>query len=387
MRGLTHFIVGIAIATFFKSLVTGAAVEDSLLILLGGIFGLLPDTIDFKFMVYLEEHDVTIDPHPDRMDPKEIAERLAEAINRAGEMKPGKMLKVKLHTVRLGPDLWQQYSVFFNTREKRVEVRIGPQVTTGGIPVPGTEPPAGKAEASARFKPNLIETYGKPTEIKGFSGPSFGFMKRKDGSVEVVFIPFHRQAGHSLTLGLMLAAAVGAILRSWTALLVAFLGWVGHIIFDSYGHMGGNLLWPVTRRRTGGLQLVSASDPFWNSLIVYSCVAIILWNLNEYNAGVSQSYTVPAISSLGLPLYLLLVVCLPWSIIGLIYMQMRARARAAEVVTPAAGGVAAVAEEEREPEEDVYLPPVAKPPLPLRVLGVLAAFILFGMLFWLGPAL
>ncbi|MEM1689593.1 MAG: metal-dependent hydrolase [Candidatus Hadarchaeales archaeon] len=387
MRGLTHFIVGLTIATFFKSLVFGAAAEDSLIILLGGIFGLLPDTIDFKFLIYMEEHDTVIDPHPDKIDPKEIAEKVAEGINKAAEMKPGKMYKIKLHTIRLGPDLWRQYSVFFNAKEKKVEVRVGPHVTTSGVPIPGTEPPEEKAYASAKFKPNIIETYGKPTEIKGFGGPSFGFLKREDGSVEIIFIPFHRRAGHSITLGLLLSAVVGAILRNWIAWLVAFLGWLGHIIFDSYGHMGGNLFWPFTKKRLGGLQLVSASDPFWNSLIVYSCMAIILWNLNKYNALVSSSYAVPAILRLGLPIYLLLIICVPWSIIGIVYLWLRGRAAAGEVATPATAGVAAVAEEEREPDEDLFVPTVPKPPLILRILGISVLFILFGFLFWLGPSL
>jgi len=387
MRGLTHFIVGIAVATFFKSLVVGAAVEDSLLILLGGIFGLLPDTIDFKLLAYMEEHDMVVDPHPDRVDPEEIAGKIAEGINRASELEPGRMLKIRLHTVRLGPDLWRQYSVFFNAKERRVEVRVGPQVTASGAPIPGTEPPEERAAASASFRPEIVDTYGRPTEIRGFGGPSFGFLKREDGRVEVVFIPFHRRAGHSLALGLLLSAAVGAVLRSWAAWLVAFLGWVGHILFDSYGRMGGSIFWPFWKKRLGGLQLVTASDPFWNSFAVYSCVALILWNLNRYNALVSSSYTVPGMSGLGLPLYLLLVVGIPWSVIGLVYMWLRRRAPGAEAAAPAAGGVAAAAEEEAEPEEDEYAPAAGRPPLIARILGVAAVPVLFGLLYWLGPSL
>ena len=52
MKGITHFITGIAIATFFPEVVRGAG-EGALLPVLGGIAGILPDTIDFKFVRYL----------------------------------------------------------------------------------------------------------------------------------------------------------------------------------------------------------------------------------------------------------------------------------------------------------------------------------------------
>lgn len=52
MKGIAHFITGVAIATLFPEVV-GRAAEGSLLPVLGGIAGLLPDTLDFKFVRYL----------------------------------------------------------------------------------------------------------------------------------------------------------------------------------------------------------------------------------------------------------------------------------------------------------------------------------------------
>ena len=49
MKGLTHFISGIAVATFFPQAVHMATQDQSFILCLGGIFGILPDTLDFKF--------------------------------------------------------------------------------------------------------------------------------------------------------------------------------------------------------------------------------------------------------------------------------------------------------------------------------------------------
>lgn len=174
MKGLTHFMMGMMVASFFKSLVLGAALEDSLIILLGGIFGLMPDTLDFKFSIYMERNDVVIDPDPYDVRPQEIANTIAAEINRASTLEPGKMRKVQLHTLRLGPDLWQFYSIFFDTRKNEVVVRVGPHVTMSGTKFLGTEPPADKALGVAKYSPKLIERYGRPSNIGGSAAPPLG---------------------------------------------------------------------------------------------------------------------------------------------------------------------------------------------------------------------
>ena len=71
MKGISHFLAGIAAATFVPGVVESAA-QGSYLIVLGGFFGLLPDTLDFKFARYFERH-VDIDPDPGNLDPWIIA--------------------------------------------------------------------------------------------------------------------------------------------------------------------------------------------------------------------------------------------------------------------------------------------------------------------------
>lgn len=390
MKGITHFIMGIMALTFIKSFMVGAVLEDSLVIMLGGIFGLMPDTLDFKFLLYMETHDVVIDPDPYDMRPHEIANKVAEAINRAGTLKPGKMMKLQLHTLRLGPDLWQSYSLFFDTRNNEVIVSVGPHVTMSGVPCLGTEPPADKALGATKFTPKLINRYGKKTTLKGFSGPTYGFLKKKDGSVEVVFIPWHRRSGHSLTVG-ALFALIGYLLTNRPVIALAiFVPWTLHLILDQLGSMGNNLFWPLTKQRTGGLYIVNAGHPFWNSFVVYSCMALILWNMNRFNLLANPMYVAFG-ADFPTWLYLFLAILIPWLILGAIYViyqvKFKPKERPTEVLAPIAGAAAQTATELPEGQVDYEGAEQPKPPLWLRSMGFVVLGLVLVLLYVYGGSL
>jgi membrane-bound metal-dependent hydrolase YbcI (DUF457 family) len=322
MRGFTHFIMGAAIVTFFASAMEGVqpVVGHSFIILIGAFFGLLPDTLDFKIMQYIETHHVEIDPDPKDPKPQDAAEKIASAINRASELPPGQMIKLRLHTTRLSAEWWRYYTVFFNTRRKEVEVQIGPKTNiVGEYFLPGSEPPAEKAFGAAKFNPEVIDPYGKPSRVAGFSGPSFGFLKRKDGKVEVVFLPWHRRSVHSLTaagffglFGYLIASLLGSQMAHVYGLAI-FLPYALHVLIDSYGHMGSNLFWPFTRQRTPGLGFLRASDPFWNFFAVYTCVMFMFWNMNKYALNPQHKVFGPEVPFW---YFLLLAVVLPWVLLG-----------------------------------------------------------------------
>ncbi len=298
MKGIAHFVSGVAAATFFPAAVQMAQENTSLILVLGGIFGILPDTLDFKFARFFEGADVEIDPHPDRPDPQAMAETVAAAIDRAHET--GKTTSVQFHTMKLGADLWRQYAIFFDTEASEVVIRIGPVVNTSQVPFPESEldAPPGRAKTKAR----MIQTYDAESKVDIFSGPSFEFAPSQGGdAVEVIFLPWHRRWSHSLTLAAVLGAAmflVGAAL-GWlgnpgdpaAALglgglcgLISGLAAAAHILEDQLGHMGSNLFYPFTRKRMAGLKLLRSGDAIPNFLTVWASLVIILFNLDRFSA-------------------------------------------------------------------------------------------------------
>ncbi len=316
MKGIAHFLTGVAIATCFPEVVRGAA-DGSLLPLLGGIAGILPDTLDFKFVRYFERYDEEIDPGPEP-DAREIAERLAGAMRRAYET--GRPQNVMLHTIRLGADLWRQYAVRFDPSWNEVLVRTGPIVNTAQIPLPGSEPslptlpsngevfpsnptgeeahsgPSTEGEARAKVGVPMAPTHDEEIKVDIFSGPSFKF-ERRDDQLHIHFLDWHRRWTHSLTLAVTLGlgtAGTAALTESLTrgsltrmplwAGLVAALGLTGHALQDQLGYMGSNLFYPFTRGRIAGLRLLRSGDAVPNFLTVWTSVALILFNLDRFSA-------------------------------------------------------------------------------------------------------
>lgn len=297
MKGFTHFISGVAVATFFPEAVYLAQDKLSMILVLGGIFGILPDTLDFKLARFFELADFEIDPDPDHPDPQAMAETVAAAIDRAHES--GETTSVQFHTVKLGADLWRQYAIFFDTTDGEVLVRMGPVVTTSQVPFPDSEMdvPEGRARTQAR----LVQTYDAETKVDIFSGPSFEFAPApKDDAVEIIFLPWHRRWSHSFTLSALLGVAL--------FLLGTALGWLGnpgdslaalgfgalcgliaglasavHVLEDQLGHMGSNLLYPFTKKRTSGLKLVRSGDAIPNFLTVWTSLVLILFNLDRFS--------------------------------------------------------------------------------------------------------
>jgi membrane-bound metal-dependent hydrolase YbcI (DUF457 family) len=291
MKGIAHFVTGVAIATCFPEVVERAA-DGSLLPVLGGIAGILPDTLDFRFVRYFEQYDLAIDPGPEP-NADQIAEQLAAAMRQAYES--GEPQRVKLHTIRLGPDAWRRYTIRFQPEQRAIAVRIGPIVDTGQAPLPGSAPEEA-ASARVTLDAPLVHTYDDAIAVDIFSGPSFTF-ERRDDRLRVRFLAWHRRWSHSLTLATALglgAAGVAALLQLltggavtrtplWAGLLVA-LGMTGHILEDQLGFMGSNLLYPFTRERTIGLQLIRSGDAIPNFLTVWTAVALILFNLDRFSA-------------------------------------------------------------------------------------------------------
>ncbi len=324
VKGIAHFVTGVAIATFFPEVVQQAA-QGSLLPVLGGIAGILPDTLDFKFARYFERYDLEIDPGP-QPDARQIAESLVQAMRRAYET--GRPQNVMLHTIRLGADLWRQYIIRFDPAQNEVAVRVGPVVNTGQVPFPGSEPPDA-VEARLKVGVPMVHTYDAENRVDIFSGPSFKFERRGD-RLHVHFLDWHRRWSHSLTLAAALGLAAagvavliealtrGALSRTplWVG-LVTGLGFAGHILEDQLGFMGSNLFYPFTKGRAMGLRLLRSGDAIPNFLTVWTAVALILFNLDRFSA-------TPLLDP---GVYLLLAVGLPLVVLGGLYQLQRRKAQ------------------------------------------------------------
>lgn len=283
MKGIAHFSAGVAVASCLPGVVAAAAEGRPLYFILAGIFGLLPDTIDFRFARFFARHECEVVPDPNRPDPCMIADGIAMAVNRAAET--GKPFNVKLRTVRIGADLWQQFTVTFDTAARRVEVAYGPVVDTGGNPVEGVGQETGGLTASAPLLCPIQLDYLAATRVDIFDGPLFCMEPQPDGSVVPRFIPWHREWSHSFPMALLCALAAG-LLWDLLAAAVVFAAWSAHILVDQTGFMGSRLFFPFGKARTPGLKWTHSGDALPNFGIVWFCCLLIFWNLSRPVIGV-----------------------------------------------------------------------------------------------------
>ena len=296
MKGFTHFISGMAVASFFPQAVHMAAQESSFILCLGGLFGILPDTLDFKLAKYFYKSDFEVKPDPNKLDAREIANGVAQAVNKAIETGKG---TVQLHTMQIASNRWRSYLLRFDTKTSEICVDIGPEVDTGQIPFDGTElTDPEKAHARVKVNCEFYQQFDKVSNIAIMTGPCFEFAKRDDGKMEIVFLPWHRQWSHSFTLGMLIAFLVGLVtyftipegphpelytIPRWMLYpLIILFGSMVHIIEDSTGFMGNNLFYPFTKGRTNGLGFMSASEGIPNFFFVWTSVICILYNLDRF---------------------------------------------------------------------------------------------------------
>ncbi|MEM4532545.1 MAG: hypothetical protein QXU89_02670, partial [Desulfurococcaceae archaeon] len=63
MRGWTHYLSGLVMSTFFPNLLADLSMGNPLPVI-SGLYGYLPDFLDFKFKRFLWKRDIVIDPSP-----------------------------------------------------------------------------------------------------------------------------------------------------------------------------------------------------------------------------------------------------------------------------------------------------------------------------------
>lgn len=289
MKGFAHFMTGLAATSLFPFAVQSAAEGNPLYFILGGAFGLLPDTLDFKVYRYLYRHDLDLMADARTPDPGRIANELAGAVVAAACDPRGR--RVKLNTLQCGADRWLRYRLEFDEGAGEIRVVMGPVVDTGQQPVPGAkaqEETLGRAHVPVPMRLD----YAGPVTVDIFDGPSFLFKKEGD-SVTLHFLPWHRSWTHSLVIGAgfgLLAWVLwaahhvpgsgwGAALTGWKPAAVITAAYSAHILADQCGVMGSNLFYPLTRWRQRGLGLMHSGDARPNFLAVWFSMALIYANL------------------------------------------------------------------------------------------------------------
>ena len=279
MKGISHFVTGVAVSSFFPWSVTAAQEGNPLYFILGGAFGLLPDTLDFKFYRFFYKHDVYVDPDIENPSPQTIADEIAAAIDLATD--ENREVRLKLNTIRLGVDYWQQYAVRMDGESGEVQVRFGPVVNTGQVAVPGTKSEGGEIGRAVTRHP-FHNTYSIVSTIDIFDGPSYSFLPEKEGPTEIHFLPWHRTWSHSLLTGVFFGLLVWTLF-GWQAAIIVPLAFGSHCLEDQLGFLGSNLFWPITKKRFQGIRSMHATDGFPNLACVWLCTVLIFWNLYRFS--------------------------------------------------------------------------------------------------------
>lgn len=290
MKGITHFSIGVAVAACCPSVVQNVPSGSSgWLLVLGGIFGLLPDTLDFRISRFWARRDIEVIPDPLHVDPALIASAVAEAVRRAWEY--GRPVRLKLNTVPTGSYRWRRYTVTFDSGRRRVAVKIGPEVTAGQVPIPGTDPTEPRDAESPLVCPVSID-YEATVKIDIFEGPLLTFHPEGHHRVRMRFIEWHRGWSHSLPVAVGWGIAGGLCLRSVSGGCVIAGAYAAHVITDQLGFMGSSLWFPFSRRRVPGWLRMHSGAAFWNFSFVWFSLCLILGQMAAQAAGSDGSVLV-----------------------------------------------------------------------------------------------
>ena len=371
MKGITHFMSGVAVATCFPVAIESVYASKGLLIPLGGMFGIMPDTLDFRIARYIWDYQRSVQLSEDDLDPKKAAEAVAQAIDDAWNT--GEMVTLRLDVIRVSSSYYRTYIIYVDDEAKEVTAVIGSLKTMSQVMeklehmpskaamtksiaergvaatyqelfeelpcLPGTAPTENNWH-TAKFEATVQHTYYRETEIGIFSGPDFAFHRSGD-EIRIDFIPWHRTWSHSLTMGLVMGPIAFALTARWELLTAGdWSGWLAsgtgaaffigilafwvHVFEDQLGHLGSNLFWPFTKFRTVGMKLSTAASPVANISTNWLAFSIIIWNLNA-NAP-TPAFTLPYAENLpggfadwnyylaSLGVYVLLTLVLPFTV-------------------------------------------------------------------------
>ncbi len=277
MKGIAHFVTGVAMASCFPVAVQAGLDGNPLYFILGGCFGLLPDTLDFKIGRFFYKYDMEIAPDPNAPDAEMVADAIAGAINVVYHNK--RAVNIKLDTVRAGNDLWYRYKILLNGAERKVIVQFAEAVDTGMHTVSKIKStPHNKLNAEKTIDCDIDIDYMSEISVDILDGPVLRIEPSSSRRVTIHFLPWHRSWSHSFIIAL-LAALTGVVIWDGLAGGIIFLAWSAHVIVDQLGFMGCNLFYPFTHRRHDGFRFIHSGEPLPNLFLVWAGILFIFWNL------------------------------------------------------------------------------------------------------------
>lgn len=298
MKGFTHCVSGVAVASLFPAVVQSAQEGNPLYFILGAVAGLLPDTLDFKLIRYLYRYDRIVMPDARELDPQPVADAVAAAV---GSAAVGTPFRLKLCAIRLPAETWRQYHVEIDSDAAEVRARFGPVVDSGQNVLSRIDP--GHHRSAVSTLPTAVRAENGPQyTVDIFDGPGFCFERAADGAVDAVFLPWHRVWTHSFLIGALCGLVAAAV---WTPLAgaVVFAAWSLHVLEDQFGQMGSRLFYPAGRRRIPGVGRIRSGDALPNLSVVWIGCTILFWNL--YSAMPQPAHRITAMQmvllAMGLP--------------------------------------------------------------------------------------
>ena len=280
MKGIAHLALSMAVTSLFAQAVQAGMAGNPLYFILGAFFGLLPDTLDCRAGRCLLRYNMEVQPDPLDPDPRQVAGAIADAVARADATRHP--YRIKLNSIRLGPDSWQRYDVEFDLRRKRVTVTCGPPLDAGGKPQKGA---ALIGPSAAVGLPCGIKLdYTAQLTIDACNETLLEMQPTADGRVMPVFTAWQRRWSHSLVTGLLFAALAAAV---WGPLagIVGMLAYGAHLALDQLGEMGNNLFYPFRERRQRGLCLLNSGEMLTDIKVAWLACLLTFFSLSHTAAG------------------------------------------------------------------------------------------------------
>ncbi|MEN3043594.1 MAG: metal-dependent hydrolase [Candidatus Hydrothermales bacterium] len=310
MKGITHFTFGLSLSSFFPDLVRSAAEKGTIDLVWGGIGGYLPDFLDFKIYRFLEKWDYEFEPDPEGKNPDEILDFFENALKKAWEEK--REIRVKLHTLLIGPDLWRRYGLVLDEENGKIIAFYGPSVNTSQIPVPLNQAPRRETERKIDipFQYNYREII-----VDIFSGPSLAFIP-EENKVKIIFIPWHREWTHGVFSALFFSFLLGTFLYLIKSpfyiqnSIIFFIGYMSHGFLDQLGYMGVNFFYPITKKRIPGFGIAESMNPLTNFTTIWFSASLIVFNIMRYTPSPAfniNPYIFFLITGIFIPLTLILL--------------------------------------------------------------------------------